>query len=154
MLRRARLKKARTSLIPRPSFLPKRLRICYMFKRKQLAKLCWCTWLVLHMDLMQAAAFDDASPGAAIALHSFADFQPFNLHSHLISTDGYFSGSGHSLKTPVLLAKIWRIYSVMRSSRCPKLKDEINDTVIENMLPWRHGRFKVYCEPTIWSNDE
>jgi hypothetical protein len=71
-----------------------------MFDRKLLAKLSRCAWKVLGTYLKQAVSFDDAVPGAAIAVHTFGDFQQFNPHLHLIATDGCFSGSGTFAKSP------------------------------------------------------
>lgn len=35
-----------------------------------------------------------------------------------------------------------------------KAEGKINDTVIENMLSWRHSGFNVYCGSTIWPNND
>ena len=35
-----------------------------------------------------------AEPGAVIAVQTFGDFQKFNSHLHVISTDGCFFGNG------------------------------------------------------------
>jgi hypothetical protein len=44
--------------------------------------------------------FDEAIPGAAIAVHTFGDFQQFNPYLHLIATDGCFFGNGAFTKIP------------------------------------------------------
>jgi hypothetical protein len=82
--------------------LPKRVRIYFMYDRKLLAKLSRCTWKVLNTYLKQAVLLDDAVPGAAIAVHTFGDFQQFNPHLHLIATDGCFSDTGTFTKSPGL----------------------------------------------------
>ena len=64
--------------------IPKRLRIYFLFNRKLLAKLSRCAWKVLSAYLKQSVPFDEAIPGAAIAVHTFGDFQQFNPHLHLI----------------------------------------------------------------------
>jgi hypothetical protein len=71
-----------------------------MFDRKLLAKLSRCAWKVLGTYLKQTVPFDDAVPGAAIALHTISDFQQFNPHLHLIATDSGLSGGGTSTKRP------------------------------------------------------
>ncbi len=53
-----------------------------------------CAWTVLSGHLKQGAAFDDAVPGAVIAVQTFGDFQNFNPHLHIIATDGCFYGNG------------------------------------------------------------
>jgi hypothetical protein len=60
---------------------------------------------VLSTYLKQPVPFDDAVPGAAIAVHTFGDFQQFNPHLHLIAPDGCFSGSGMFSKGPEPVAK-------------------------------------------------
>ena len=67
--------------------LPKRLRVHFMINRKLLAKLSRCVWKVLGTYLKQAVPFGDAVPGAAIAVHTYGEFQQFNPHLHLIATD-------------------------------------------------------------------
>ncbi|MGD8846849.1 MAG: transposase, partial [Desulfobacteraceae bacterium] len=49
---------------------------------------------MLSAYLKQPVPFDDAVPGAAIAVHSFGDFVQFNPHLHLIVTDGCLSNNG------------------------------------------------------------
>jgi hypothetical protein len=55
-----------------------------MYNRKLLAKLSRCAWKVLGTYLKQSVPFDDAVAGAAIAVHTFGEFQQFNPHLHLI----------------------------------------------------------------------
>jgi hypothetical protein len=59
------------------------------------------SWKVLSAYLKQPVPFDDAVPGAAIAVHSFGDFVQFNPHLHLIVTDGCLSNNGTFVKGPV-----------------------------------------------------
>jgi hypothetical protein len=80
--------------------LPKRLRIYFLFNRKLLAKLSRCAWKVLGAYQKQVVPFDGSVPGAAIAIHTFGDFQQFNPHLHLIATDGCFYGKGTFTKGP------------------------------------------------------
>lgn len=112
-----------------------------MFDRKLLAKLSRCAWKVLVTYLKQAVPFDDAVPGATIAVHTFGDFQQFNPHLHLIATDGCFSGSGTFIKNPEPAAKdlegLFR-YEILKML---KAEGKISDAVIENMLSWHHSGF-------------
>ena len=134
--------------------LPKRVRIYFMYERKLLAKLSRCTWKVLSAYLKQAVPFDDAVPGAAVAVHTFGDFQQFNPHLHLIATDGCFADGGTFTKSrepdPKDLEDLFR-YEVLKML---KAEGKINDAVIENMLSWRHSAFNVYCGPSIWPNND
>jgi hypothetical protein len=99
-------------------------------------------------------SYGDAVPGAAIAVHTFGDFQQFHPHLHLIATDGCFAGSGTITKThepePKDLIELFR-YEVLKML---KAEGKISDTVIENMLSWRHSGLNVYCGPTIWPNND
>ncbi len=134
--------------------LPKRLRIYFMYNRKLLAKLSRCAWKVLGTYLKQSVPFDDAVAGAAIAVHTFGDFQQYNPHLHLIATDGCFTRHGTFTKGPGSepkdLQELFR-YEVLKML---KAEGKINDAVIENMLTWRHSGFNVYCGPTIWPNND
>jgi hypothetical protein len=134
--------------------IPKRLRIYFLFDRKLLAKLSRCAWKVLSAYLKQSAPFDDAVPGAAIAVHTFGDFLQFNPHLHIIATDGCFSDSGAFTVGPSAVGN--DLEDLFRHEVLKMLKAEgkINDAVIENMLSWRHSGFNVYCGPSIWPNDE
>ncbi|MCP3889217.1 MAG: IS91 family transposase, partial [Desulfobulbaceae bacterium] len=102
----------------------------------------------------QSVPFDEAIPGAAIAVHTFGDFQQYNPHLHLIATDGCFSNGGTFTKGSEPVAKdleeLFR-YEVLKML---KAEGKINDAVIENMLGWRHSGFNVYCGPTIWPNND
>jgi hypothetical protein len=57
--------------------------------------LCAALWFL-------AVVLGDAVPGAAIAVHTFGDFQQFNPQLHLIATDGCFSDTGTFTKSPGL----------------------------------------------------
>jgi hypothetical protein len=120
------------------------LRICFLFNRKLLAKLSWCAWKVLSSYLKKPIPFDKAIPGAAIAVHTFGDFQQFNPHLHLIATDGCFSDGGTFTKAPSPEPK--NLQELFRHEVLKMLKAEskINDAVIENMLSRSHSGFNVY----------
>jgi len=80
--------------------IPKRLRIYFMFDRSLLSKLSQCAWKVLSQYLRQAVPYEDAVPGAVIAIQSFGDFLNFNPHLHIIATDGCFYGGGSFMVCP------------------------------------------------------
>jgi ribosomal protein S27E len=134
--------------------IPKRLRIYFLFNRNLLAKLSQCAWKVLSAYLKQLAPFDDAVPGAAIAVHTFGDFQQFNPHLHLIATDGCFYAGGTFAKGSAAEAKDLEELFRYQVLKMLKAEGKINDAVIENMLSWRHSGFNVYCGPTIWPNND
>ncbi len=137
-----------------------------MFDRKLLTKLSRCAWKVLSRYLKQAMAYEDAVPGAVIAVQSFGDFLGFNSHLHIIGTDGSFYGNG-SFKTcptpnPKDLEGLFR-YEVFKML---KSEGKINEVVIESMMNWpparraslrlgeRHSGFNVYCGNAIWPHNE
>ena len=125
--------------------IPKRLRIYFMMDRRLLAKLSQCAWKVLSRYLKQTVAFEDAVPGAVIAVQSFSDFLGFNCHLHVIATDGCFYGKG-SFKTcptpnPKDLEDLFR-YEVFKML---KSEGKINDLVIENMMNPADGGTDSTC---------
>jgi hypothetical protein len=83
-------------------------------------------------------SFDDAVPGAAVAVHTFGDFQQFNPHLHQIATDGCFSGAGTFTKSREPVAKDLEGLFQYEVLKMLKADGKINDAVIENMLSWRH----------------
>jgi hypothetical protein len=60
--------------------IPKRLRIYFLYDRKLLAKLSKCAWNVITAYLKSTVPYDDAVPGASIAVQTYGDFLNFNPH--------------------------------------------------------------------------
>jgi hypothetical protein len=136
------------------SSIPKRLWVYFMFDRRLLTRLSRCAWKVLRLYLTQAAACDDAQPGAAIAVQSFGDFQNFNQHLHVIASDGCFYDKDtfmvRTLPDTGGLEELF-CYEVLKML---KKEGRVTDVVIENMMRWRHSGFGVYCGNAIWSRNE
>ncbi|MCJ7541527.1 MAG: transposase zinc-binding domain-containing protein [Desulfobacterales bacterium] len=135
--------------------IPKRLRIYFMFDRSLLTKLSRCAWKVLNLYLTQAVPYDDAKAGAAVAVQSFGDFQNFHPHLHVLATDGCFYNDGAFMVCPP--PKTADLEALFRHEvfRMLKAEGKITDSVIENMMNWRHSGFNVYCGNAIWPhNDE
>ena len=134
--------------------IPKRLRIYFLFDRKLLPKLSRCVWNVLKKYLVSMTSYEDASPGAVLAMQTFGDFLDFHPHVHAIVSDGCFYGEGLFMVSPSPLAK--DLEEAFRHEVLKMLKKEgkINDTVIENMMSWHHTGFNIYCGPPIWPQDE
>ena len=126
--------------------IPKRLRIYFLFDRKLLTKLSRCAWKVLNLYLTQAVPYEDAKPGAAIAVQSFGDFQNFNPHLHVLATDGCFYNDAAFMVCPppdtAELEKLFR-YEVFKML---KAEGKITDVMIENMMNWPLARRAL--EPT------
>jgi hypothetical protein len=71
--------------------IPKRLRICFLFDSKVAHKIeSLCMERIKSISDPSRTAYDDAKPGAAIAVQSFGDFQNFNTHLHVLAADGCF----------------------------------------------------------------
>ena len=51
-----------------------------------------CGWESLKKFFQEARAEEDAVPGGAVAIQSFADFLGFNPHLQILGTDGCFYG--------------------------------------------------------------
>ena len=134
--------------------IPKRLRIYFMFDRRLLTKLSRCAWKVLNLYLTQAVPYDDAKSGAAVAVQSFGDFQNFHPHLHVLATDGCLYNEGAFMVCPPPDSR--EIEELFRYEVFKLLKAEgkINDTVIENMMNWRHSGFNVYCGNAIWPHNQ
>ena len=58
-----------------------------MMDRSLLANLSQCAWKVLSRYLKQTVVYEDAVPGAVIAVQSFSDFLGFNCHLHVTASD-------------------------------------------------------------------
>ena len=80
--------------------IPKRLRIYFLYDRKLLAKLSICAWKVINAYLKAAVPYDNAVPGASIAVQTYGDFQNFNPHLHAIVSDGCFLDDGSFKMAP------------------------------------------------------
>jgi hypothetical protein len=134
--------------------IPKRLRIYFMYDRKLLAKLSKCGWDVIQTFLKSASSYDDAMPGASIAVHTSGDFFNFHPHLHGIVADGCFHDDGSFQMAPDFhqedLEEAFR-YEVLKML---KKEGKINDVTIENMLSWHHSGFHVYVGSKIWPEDE
>jgi hypothetical protein len=98
--------------------------------------------------------YDDAKPGAAVAVQSFGDFQNFHPHLHVLTTDGCFYNEGAfivcSPPDSGELEELFR-YEVFKLL---KAEGKINDAVIKNMMYWRHSGFNVYCGSAIWPHNQ
>ena len=135
--------------------IPKRLRIYFLYDRRLLAKLSQCAWKVLSTYLKQGASFDDASPGAVIAVQTFGDYQNFNPHLHVIATDGCFYDNGGFAMGPEPRASDLEEAFRLEVFKMLKKEGKITDSIIENMMGWHHSGFNVYCGERIWpSNSE
>jgi len=93
--------------------------------------------------------YDDAVPGASIAVQTYGDFLNFNPHLHAIVSDGSFLEDGSFQTASVFmledLGKAFQ-YEVLKML---KKEGKINDTIIENMLSWHHSGFNVYIGDRI-----
>jgi len=133
--------------------IPKILRKFFMTDRLLLCKLSRCAWKVLSLCLTETAGCDDARVGAAVAVHTFGDFQNFNPHLHIIVTDGCFYGNGRFLVcTPPdhkLVEEMFRheVFKMLKS------EGKIGDMLIDNLMNWRHSGFNVYCGDPLWPGD-
>jgi hypothetical protein len=113
-----------------------------------------CEWKVLNLYLTQAVPYDDAKPGAAIAVHSFGDFQNFNPLLHVPATDGcFYNDTAFRVCPPPDTAELERLfrYEVFKML---KSEGKINELIIENMVNWRHSGFNVYCGKPIWPRNQ
>jgi len=135
--------------------IPKRLRIYFMFDRSLLAKLSKCAWNVLSDYLITGVGYDDAKPGAVIAVQTFSsDFLEFNCHLHIISTDGCFDENGVFIQGPIPNPKELEERFRYEILKMLKKEGKINEGVIENMMGWHHSGFNIYCGERILPYNE
>ena len=81
------------------------MRIYFLYDRKLLAKLSICAWNVITAYLKSTVPYDDAVPGASIAVQTYGDFQNFNPHLHAIVSDGCFLKDGSFQTASVFMLK-------------------------------------------------
>ncbi len=134
--------------------IPKRFRIYFLFDRKLLAKFSKLAFKVLNQYLKQSVSYDDAKPGAVIAVHTFGDFLLFNCHLHIICTDGCFHGDGMFMRAPSPDAKQLEELFRLEIFKMLKKEGKITNFIIDNMMSWANSGFNVYCGNTIWPDDE
>lgn len=134
--------------------IPKRLRIYFMYDRGLLKKLSQGAWRVLSSYLKQGVSYDDANPGAVIAVQTFGDFLNFNPHLHIIATDGCFYGAGGFMVGPEPNPKELEEAFRLEVFKLLKTEGKITDLVIENMMTWHHSGFNVYGGKTIRPSDQ
>ncbi len=91
---------------------------------------------------------------AAVAVQSFGDFQNFNPHLHVLTTDGCFYGNGSFKACPAPQAKDLDEPFRYEVFKMLKAEGKINDVVIKNMMNWRHSGFNVYCGNAIYPHNE
>jgi len=134
--------------------IPKRLRIYFLYDRKLLAKLSICGWKVLSAYLKSAVPYDDAVPGASIAVQTYGDFQNFNPHLHAIVSDGCFLDDGNFSTAPGFMLEDLEEAFQYEVLKMLKKEGKINDAIIENMLSWHHSGFHVYIGDRIYPQDK
>ncbi len=81
---------------------------------------------------------------ALLSRQTYGDFINFKPHLHAIVSDGYFLHDGDfHMALGVMLEDLEIIfqYEVLKML---KKEGKIMDTVIENMLSWRHSGFNVF----------
>jgi len=130
------------------------LRIYFLYDRKLLAKLSICGWKVLSAYLKSAVPYDDAVPGASIAVQTYGDFQNFNPHLHAIVSDGCFLDDGNFSTAPGFMLEDLEEAFQYEVLRMLKKEGKINDAIIENMLSWHHSGFHVYIGDRIYPQDK
>jgi len=107
--------------------IPKRLRVYFMFDDRRLfTRLSRCAWKVLRLYLTQAAACDDAQPGAAIAVQSFAIFRSSIRICMLFPPMAASTMTTHSRSAHCQIKLSWKHCSAMKCSKCSKKKVKLS----------------------------
>ena len=134
--------------------IPKRLRPYFMTDRKLLSELSRSAWKVLSHYLKSGVSYDDAVPGAVVAIQTFGEFQNGNPHLHVIATDGCFNNDGYFMVGTRPCAKDLEHAFRQEVFKFLKKNGKINDAVIENMMNWHHSGFNIYCGEAIWPHKQ
>jgi hypothetical protein len=74
--------------------LPKILRRCFLYDHKRLTDMSRCGCESLKSYFTSCRKNNDALPGAVIAIQTFGDLLGYNLHLHVLISDGCFHESG------------------------------------------------------------
>ena len=130
------------------------MRIYFLYDHKLLAKLSKCAWNVITAYLKSTVPYDDAVPGASIAVQTYGDFLNFNPHLHAIVSDGSFLKDGSFQTASVFMLEDLGEAFQYEVLKMLKKEGKINDTIIENMLSWHHSGFNVYIGDRIEPDDK
>ncbi|MEK6655153.1 MAG: hypothetical protein AABY92_08410 [Thermodesulfobacteriota bacterium] len=131
--------------------IPKILRRYFLYDRKLLANLSRCAWEALKIFLQEAVPKNDPTPGAVIDVQTFGDFLGFNLHCHILVTDGCFYGNGGMFRVvpPFELKKLEALFR-HKVFRMLLNKGKITEEMIRMLYAWKHsvcykpGHFTCY----------
>jgi len=110
--------------------IPKRLWIYFLYDHKLLAKLSICAWNVITAYLKSTVPYDDAVPGASIAVQTYGDFLNFNPHLHAIVSGGCFLKDGSFQTASVFMLEDLEEAFQYEVLKMLKKEGKINDTII------------------------
>ena len=105
---------------------------------------------MINAYLKAAVPYDDAVPGASIAVQTYGDFQNFNPHLHAIVSDGCFLDDGSFKMAPGFMLEDLEEAFQYEVLKMLKKEEKINDAIIENMLSWYHTGFHVYIGDRLY----
>jgi hypothetical protein len=118
-----------------------------------MGKLSKCVWKVIRTYFEHAVPYSGIVPGASIVVQSYGDFLDLNPHLHAIVADGGFFEDNSFRVAPQFVGKNLEKAFQYEVLKMLKKEGKINDTIIENLLSWRHTGFHVYLGPRIWPDD-
>jgi hypothetical protein len=91
--------------------IPEILRRYFVYDRHLLHVLSRCAWESLKIFMQDAIPERNPLTGAVIAVQTFGGFRGFNLHCHILITDGCFYGKGmFRMAPPLELKKLEAIF--------------------------------------------
>ena len=90
---------------------------------------------------------------ASIVVQTYGDFLNFNPHLHAIVADGGFFEDNSFRVAPAIVGKNLEKAFQYEVLKMLKKEGKLNDTIIANLLSWRHTGFHVYLGPRIWPDD-
>lgn len=81
-------------------FIPKIIRIYFLFDGSLLKELARIAWEVLGLYYRNSVNKYDAIPAAAASIQTFGDFLGFNPHLHIVACDGCLKDGGMFYTSP------------------------------------------------------
>jgi hypothetical protein len=132
--------------------MPRLLRGIFRKRRELLRDLSQCGAEALS-EYMQSEVGADTRPGIVVAIATAGDMLQWNVHLHVLASDGAFSGDGtfHLLAT-------WNAEALMRLFRervLARLVDRhaLSQELAKRLLTWTHPGFSAHVGEPIAADD-
>lgn len=132
--------------------LPKRLRPYFKYNRKN----CDLLFKAASETVKELfhAVLPEGEPGAVFALQTHGESLNFNPHIHGIVSDGVFGKDGTFHRLGTFNEEKFTELFTYKVLTFLKKREVIHDSVVENILSWKHRGFSVWAGEPINPEDE